>query len=417
MQDMDYYQKLTAAIDAHHRVGQTVIIRSDAGTGKTSFTHSLRERPTTLHNGEQWPVTGMTKLATNAMDSGDLLGIPSLREFQYGETKYHLTEFATPSWAYEAATSGGIHYVFLDEFGRTDMDIQGVLLNVIEDYTLPNGFVLPSTVRFICATNNGDTEKGIFEMPSAMTSRLAHYDFDPDTNSWLNGLVSGFGKTLDQNHARWRSLVASFLRANPGQITDDHKADRTRGWANRRTWTHLSDVLSELPDDLTGDTTTTFQYEAVVAVVGRDNAPAFVAHMKDLSIPAPEDLLRNPALLDDMRDDIAFAALTNTAMYCRHAESVERSRLINSGASEKEARNTLRSRTEGPFLSLIGVLNYAGGEHTDTCGAVVTSYIEDMVFYYGPSILGKSKGKRPVIDRNQFATIISAVEMAKDHLK
>lgn len=415
MQGMDYYQKITLSIDAHHRVGQTVILRSDAGTGKTAFTHSLRDRETAKHGEEQWPITGLTKLATNAMDSGDLLGIPSLRDFLYGETKYHLTEFATPAWAYEAATSGGIHYVFFDEFGRTDIDVQGVLLNIIEDRTLPNGFALPDTVRFICATNNAETEKGIYDMPAAMTSRLAHYDFNPDAESWLNGLVSGFGKPLAENHARWRSIVASYLRSNPSAITDTAKSDRTRGWANRRTWTHLSDVLAELPDDLT-DSSTTFQFDAVVAVVGRDNAAAFVAHVKDLSIPAPQDLLRNPSLLDNATDDIAFASLSNTAMYCRHTETAERARMIASGASEAEARNTLRSRTEGPFLSLINVLNYAGGEHTDTCGAVLTTYIHEMVAFCGTSILGKSKGKRPTVDRSQYATIISAVEMAKNLL-
>lgn len=423
---MDYYENTAVLIDAHHRAGRAPMLWGDPGVGKSDFVKSLCNRGKVLDRGKMVPVAGMINLPTRDMSKEDMLGLPALEPVtvpgEDGKEQTHqLTNFTTMRWFYDAymlcERTGGVVYVFGDEFSSTELDTQGSLLNVLSEGKLPNGFPVHPRVRFIFAGNKAETEKGVYEMRAALTSRLAHHDFDPDTDSWLAGLVSGFGKPLSARQSQWRAHIAAYLRANEVAITDDPTdTDRSRGWANRRTWTDLADNLAELPDDLGADTETSFQYKTIVSIVGKHHVVELVSYLQDHSLPAPQDILADPSLLDGVTSDIAYAALFNTANYCASAEDAEREKVLGSGASEAEARNTLAARTQSPYLSLISVANYTAGEHGDATVAVITSRILDIVKVLGPSVVRGDNGKRPSFDRDQFGPLLDSMSESEEFL-
>lgn len=443
---MKYYENIAALIDAHHRAHQVPYLHSGPGTGKSAFMEWMAERGTISAGDTTVPVGGVIRLVPHTMDKGDLLGIPTLRDITYEGEKFSLTDFATPSWIYDAVTTadatGGVVYVLFDEFSRCYMETQNALLNVISERVMPNGFPIPPSILFVCAGNDSADDRGVMDLSAAMTSRLAHYDFDPDLDSWLTGLVGGFGKTLTPRQSKWRSMIAAYLRANPDAVTDETaKTDRSRGWANRRTWTNAADMMAQLPDDLTGSGLSTisvdddgnlsanlsastdpdfgFQYRALVGLLGKHTVAPLVEFLNNLSVPSPDDLLADPTLLDNITSDVAYAALTNAASTVKNTEAGTWEAHLSRGASEAEARNTMQSREQSPYLSLVNVLNYATGEHADIAMAVTESAISDMVKFCGVRVIGgKKRGKdsRPALMIEKFGPIADAVTKAQGFL-
>lgn len=357
----NFYARLAQMIDTHHAAGQPAILWSDPGMGKTSFvtkTLARRESVQYANQPDPTPISHALTIIPAAMDTGDLLGIPTIEQLEahtsavpvhpsaYNLNTMHpvtmerdengklaqadannfrkmtATEFATPAWALEANSHApyGIVYILVDEFPAADMRVHNIFLNIVEDMRLPNGFKLHPNVKFVLAGNmNRSGVRGMTELSSAMTSRIAHYDMIPERSDWARGISSGFTpdiadytpvvlseEELVMERAKATAQVLSFLERNERfyNAGEDSRVDRTRGWYNPRTWERAITVLT-----LTPNVEHTTRMDMVEALVGNEARVHFSSHLETMKMPSPDEILNNPRVLDDMNSASSFASI------------------------------------------------------------------------------------------------------------
>lgn len=444
------YNRLAHAIDIHHACNQPVMLWSDPGMGKTSFvTNTLAGRDTVTYptTGQTLPVAHCQTIIPAAMDSGDLLGIPTIEKLNIhasslphhpnpyntstmyradtvdaattfddgGFTHIDSTEFATPSWALEANSYApyGIAYVLVDEFPAAPTSIHNIFLNIIEDRRLPNGFQLHDNVKFVLAGNmNRSGVRGMTELSSAMTSRLAHYSMEPSLNDWSHGMSTGFGSAMANyqpltytgeevasHRAEATAQVLSFLDAHPSYFNAaEARIDRTRGWYNPRTWQRVTDILTYshgVDHDI--------RMSMVEALVGMEARTHFSAHIDTLTMPTTDDILKNPFVLDDLDSASAFVSLSTLfAVMC------ERSRIHAEEVAEKEKvelpialATVVIPEESSPMWDLISCINHISPRHDNIIIGQLTAFYEKMFTYVGSRILNPSTEGAASLD-NRF---------------
>lgn len=373
---MSYYDEVAGMVDTIHGADHIPFLHADSGTGKTAFVHSLTERDCVVLDGTEYPVGGVLRLLPGSMEPGDLLGIPFMH--QYGTDEYDsYTDFSTPAWAVSAngmtQNNTRIVYVFVEEVTRARPDVLDLLHVVFETRRLPNGYQLGSAVKFILAGNDPEHDPSVRTLSPAMTSRLVHLDFDPDLDSWLEGLIGNFGSPASTSYTNWASVIAAYLRAHPDKVTDPVDADRSRGWANRRTWTNLCSVLSRVCDPADVDTNER-AHELARGVVGTNAAAGVIGFAREMRLPSTSDVLAEPQSVSSLTADEAWAVLTRLASDAAHAEE-----------------ETDTHDANGPYLRAVGVLNIAAGYHPDVAAGVLLSFIDHATTLYGPAAVAAVK--------------------------
>lgn len=432
-ENTDYYSRLAAITDAHHEIGQVLYLESAPGTGKTSFVYSLTERGTVNFMGEELPIVDTIKLALNTMDTGDLLGIPTKEYMDWVkngvETQIPVTEYATPEWAVRAAKGAaeGVVYVILDEWSRADLDVVGAMLNVLEHGVMPNGFTFGPRVLFVLMGNGRQHDRGVYELTPALTSRVTKLDFSPDLVSWLEGLVTNFGKPGELTEAQLssRALIAAFLKRNPESAVEaSASTDRTKPWANYRTWTHFADIRPGIISraEKIGPEADGFQRMIATGIVGETAANEFMDFIEDVQVPAPDELITDPSLLDNLPTYIAHVALLNLATVSTTREATAAAKIVEGIGTDnaREARKARHARTSGPLLDLVKVLNYATVEHKDIVIGLVTSTSRDLVMAHGRGVVTGDSSRVPegvpVLNREHLRSVLDSLTSATDLL-
>lgn len=424
-----FYSALAQKIDTHFACGQTVMLWSDPGMGKTRFATE------TLGGRKEIHFPGMEKsgyvhtqvLIPASMDSGDLLGIPSLETLTAnvsaivnsptpynpktmnsiitvpdsdGNMTMRSTEFATPSWALEAnsyAAEGHV-LILMDEFPAMSNAGQNIMLNILESRRLPNGFVLHPNVDIILAGNmNRSGVRGMTELTSAMTSRLAHYDMTPTLVDWTRGLSQGFGENLadyepvvytpeeiERNRAKARATVVSFLNSHPDMFNaGSAKIDRTRGWFNPRTWSKVIDVLT-----LSEGVDMQIRNDMVEALVGHEARTKFAAHVETLKLPTTEQIVRDPEILSDLDRASAFVSLTTlAAVKLNESEGFVREYAQKRGIDEDKARREVVREKSAPIWDFVRVINRAGEKIDNIAIGILADNYEKIYSFAGSRLL------------------------------
>lgn len=439
------YATLARAIDTMHCAGKTVMLWSDPGMGKTSFvTKTLAGRDTvTYPDGTTHPVAHSLTIIPAAMDTGDLLGIPTLNDLHAhpsavaatpaayntstmtpadsanqapeGWHRLTATEFATPSWALEANSHAayGLTYVLVDEFPAADMRVHNIFLNVIEDMRLPNGFRLHPNVKFVLAGNmNRSGVRGMTELSSAMTSRIAHFDMEPDLKDWSRGITAGFSldvaaytpvvheaDTESERRGKATAQVVSFLDSNPALYnpsSSNTKVDRTRGWYNPRTWANAIEILA-----LTEGVDHTERMNMVEALVGNEARVRLSDHLTHLHIPTADEMIKDPSVLADLNSASAYVALSTLMQVCL-------SRTIKAVDDEVEKTGTKRMaliarevlpKQTAALWDMVTVWNEMDTRHDNIAVSIMTEHFRDMYTYMGRYLVAPQEDKKSLDER------------------
>lgn len=434
----NFYSRLAQAIDTHHAAGQTVMLWSDPGMGKTSFvTKTLAGRESVQYANEPQPIPVAHSLTIipAAMDTGDLLGIPTIEQLEAhvssvpnhpaaynlntmrptsmerdkdgniapanadGFRKMTATEFATPAWALEANSHApyGIVYVLVDEFPAADMRVHNIFLNIIEDMRLPNGFKLHKNVKFVLAGNmNRSGVRGMTELSSAMTSRMAHYDMLPERTDWSVGITSGFtpsiadytpivvkdDEDMTQRRAKATAQVLSFLERNERYYNagEDNKVDRTRGWHNPRTWERTMTVLA-----LSEGMEQSARMDMVEALVGNEPRVHFNSHLNTLEMPSPDEVLKNPKVMDDLNSASSYAVITTLFQVClARAEKQATKMAEEQGKPVDLVLNTdIVPNNKSVLWDMISAINAFNPKHDNIVVGQLTQYYSALYKYLG----------------------------------
>ena len=439
------YATLARAIDTMHCAGKTVMLWSDPGMGKTSFvTKTLAGRDTvTYPDGTAHKVAHSLTIIPAAMDTGDLLGIPTLNDLYAhpsavastpaayntstmapadtkqaapeGLHRLTATEFATPAWALEANSHAayGLTYVLVDEFPAADMRVHNIFLNVIEDMRLPNGFRLHPNVKFVLAGNmNRSGVRGMTELSSAMTSRIAHFDMEPDLKDWSRGITAGFSldvaaytpvtqdpDTLSERRGKATAQVVSFLDSNPSlynPTSSNTKIDRTRGWYNPRTWANTIEILA-----LTEGVDHTERMNMVEALVGNEARVRLSDHLTHLHIPTADEMIKDPSVLDDLNSASAYVALSTLMQVCLSRTKAEVDKQVAEQGTKRAAHitRTVIPQQTAPLWKMVDVWNAMDTRHDNIAISLMTEHYSDMYVYMGRYVVFPQEGKKSLDER------------------
>lgn len=201
-------------------------------------------------------------LRLSQMEPVDLLGLPTIENGR--------TNWAVPS----VFPDSGKGILFLDEANAAPREIlaaayQLVLDRQIGQYHVPEDWV-------IClAGNRAEDHAIVTQMPAPLNNRMAHIDFDLNSDDWFKWAVqSGI-----------RPEIVSFLRFRPATLHDfspDHKA-----WPSPRTWEKVNEALKFSPRNL--------EHEIVKSLVGEGAAAEYISFVRFYQdLPTMDAIIKNP---------------------------------------------------------------------------------------------------------------------------
>lgn len=166
--------------------------------------------------------------------------------------------------------------LFLDELVSATPATQACAMQLtltgrIGDYVLPEGWS-------IVAAGNRETDRSVvYRMPSALSDRFIHIDFEPDVDDWA---AWAFKNNISSN-------MISFIRFRRDMLNAfDPKA---RSFPTSRSWTIVDREISN--SNLDSDT----EFELVKGKVGEAAAGEYIAFVKLIrDMPSLDKILMDP---------------------------------------------------------------------------------------------------------------------------
>ncbi len=230
----------------------------------------------------------------------------------------HVRKMALPKEDGRAACKHVI--VFLDELSNTPVSLHGPLMQVVLDKRCGD-VILPRTTRFVLAMNPPEQAAGGWNISPPLANRMIWLPMTPDLDYWSEGMIGGFDSMARIPIApdNWevgiipaRVEICAFLKRFPqhfNRMPDDEEG-RSGPWPSSRTW-DMAGKLSAIcrASNASPDATLIL----LAGAVGNAVAVELTQWIRNLDIPDPEELLRNPEAfkLNTKRGDIAFAILSN----------------------------------------------------------------------------------------------------------
>lgn len=277
-----------------------VLIWGPPGVGKTAFFKQLAE---ILKRK-------LTTVMASVREPQDFAGLP-LVDTTKGEVN-----LVPPEWA-RSLEEGAI--VFFDEISTTAPATQAPLLRTIHERTVGDNFKFPPHTSIGAAANPPEQAAGGWELAPPLANRFFHVDWEFVPENWVTGFLSGFPEPnipiLPSNWKEYipaaRGNIASFIKKRSPLALEVPKeeAKASRAWPSPRSWEMASILMGAgsavgADDDLMN--------VLVSGCVGPGAANEFLSWLKELDLPDPEDILKNPSALQlPKRGDRAYAALAS----------------------------------------------------------------------------------------------------------
>lgn len=272
------------------------------GIGKSALVHAIG-------HAEQMPVE---TVLGSIREPSDIVGLPIVTDDG--------VRLDPPTWAKRLAMTGrGI--AFLDELSTSAPAVQAAMLGVVLDRRVGD-LDLPDDVWVVAAANPPEVAADGWDLTPPMANRLLHIDYPLSTDTWIDGMTTGFvvpapGRVHEPDRTRTaisRAVVASFVRTRPDllhQLPTD-PATTGRAWPSPRTWTMTADLLALLPDD---DRDAALL--AAAGLVGQGAAAEFLAWRATSDLPDPADVIADPQSVDwtSLDPSRTWAVLTGVVSY------------------------------------------------------------------------------------------------------
>jgi MoxR-like ATPase len=289
------------AVSIAVQAGVPVLLWGAPGTGKTSFINSL---------GKQLGIQVETVIAS-IREPSDFSGLPVLVN---GEVK-----MAPPAWAKKLAEAGkGL--LFLDEISTAPPAVQAALLRVVLDRVVGD-LELPKGVSIVAAANPPDQAAGGWDLSAPLANRFCHIDWKLSPNEWTEGFVNGFKEEeipilpadWEKQTSKIKSLISSFIHSRPQLLLQlpQEESQTGRAWPSPRSWEMAAYLYTAADAAKVSEDVKTI---LVAGCIGEGPAIEFITWVKDLDLPDPEELLKNPKnFVLPERQDKAYAILMSVA--------------------------------------------------------------------------------------------------------
>jgi len=287
-----------------------VLVWGFPGTGKTSYIKKLGE----------------------ALDLPVEIEIGSVREpsdFGFPILKDGSVEKAAPAWAKRLIKAGkGI--LFLDELSTSPPAVQAAMLRIVLERVVGDT-VLPETIAIVSAANPPEEAAGGWDLTAPMANRFCHLDWSVDASSWLDGFLSDWPEPdIAVLPSNWRNKIpqakakiAGFINSRRQILNVVPESDTQKGkaWPSSRSW-EMAAILLAAAESVSDEDAA---IRLVSGCVGCAAGIEFAAFLKNLDLPDPEDLLKEPQnFVLPSRGDIAYAALSSVVAAVASKPSKER---------------------------------------------------------------------------------------------
>lgn len=282
-----------------------VVLWGTPGTGKTAAIVQLGENMTRWWNRDQTekikPGVTVEAPPVSAYQKSDILGLPYKTD--------NGVDFAAPSWAQRIHAAGG-GIVFFDEYNQAAPSVQGDTLRVIQERQVAN--LILSHTAFVAACNETEDSAGGWDFTPPAANRFVHLKWKQTVTDWAQGMVTGWPEPTPPDVSDWPSrlgknvsLVTSFLNHQPNLANRMPEGESRRGkaWPSYRTWEMAAKIMALTEDE-------DARMEMINGAVGEASL-TFFTWMRELDIPDPEELLKNPSGLKlPVRGDQVYALLS-----------------------------------------------------------------------------------------------------------
>ena len=205
-------------------------------------------------------------------DPTDIKGIP------YFDSTINKMVWAPPSELPDEQMASQYKNVilFMDEMNSAAPAVQAAAYQLVLNRRVGT-YKLPDNV-LIVAAGNREADKGVtYRMPAPLANRFIHLEMKVDFDDWFEWATAN----------RIHKDVAGFLQFSKKDLYDFDPKSNSRSFATPRSWTFISDLLSD--DD--GDENTLA--DLISGGVGEGLAIKFMAHRKvSGKLPNPSDILK-----------------------------------------------------------------------------------------------------------------------------
>ena len=236
----------------------------------------------------------------NLFDPVDVRGVPYIRKVEESNKRY--TSWAVPDVFPLAQRDGDRGILFIDELPTAPPATQNAFLQLllgrrVGDYELPAGWAI------VAAGNRLTDSAAVYQMPSPLRNRFAHYELEPTLDDWV---AWAHKNNIDTD-------VIGFIQYRP-QLLNSFKADEY-AFPTPRTWAMVSKRINR------ANVSEEKLFYAVSSLVGDGPAGEFVAFKEianklpdvDKLIADPSSYKKddNPALLYALANAVASRAEDN----------------------------------------------------------------------------------------------------------
>ncbi len=219
------------------------------------------------------------------LDPVDLRGIPRI-------TNDGATQWCPPSFL-PGPGDAAQGVLFLDELNAAPPLVQAACYQLILDrrigeYQLPDEWV-------IIAAGNRESDRAVtHRMPTALSNRMVHLDFEVSADDWQHWALG----------AGVREEVRAFLRFRPKLLHDFDPHSASRAFASPRSWSFVSAILDACPEK-------NVEYDLFRGAVGDGAAAEFMGFLQIWrSLPSVDGILETPLEAPVPPDPAALYAIS-----------------------------------------------------------------------------------------------------------
>jgi hypothetical protein len=246
----------------------------------------------------------LVDIRASLLDPTDLRGIPVVANEQ--------AKWCPPSFLPADPKSEGI--LFFDELNAAAPLVQASLYQLTLDRRVGE-YVLPDGWRILAAGNRAEDASITFRMPSALSNRFVHIEFEVDFGDWNRWAVD----------TEIHPLVLGFLNTRRELLLDLSTTDR--GFPTPRSWEIVSDVLKQFG-------VTTELHDVLLGIVGEGASIEFSGYCENaiseeriLKILEDPEKASFPRKLGDQYALISYVTSRSNEKSIRDAAAVLLSRL------------------------------------------------------------------------------------------